>query len=916
MLKLKEVNQVKVEETAVKVNNNHLLGGLSTPTAKELFAEIAVDATVLGAGLTYRVPAGLHDLIKPGQLVWVPLKKGKAQGIVISLTNVKPLFTVKDLNELVDERPLLLPHQLELAQWLAKYYYCGLYEAASLFLPAGFARVARPTISLVPASRSGLLPADLGTNELFLVELLREIKPAPRSIITEDGEIFEEEAPADENTSPEFLLEDVRKLYVEKRGKTTFDRAVSNLERLNIAKRGFMLPRPRVKPKVKPFVRLAAWLVETPDDDPTLQKMLKRAAKQKQVIEVLRQELEQGFLIPSDELCQKADTNMPVIKAMAEKGLLDIEEHEVRRDPLSNRPHRHKAEEPPLLTYHQSLVWRSLLDGLMKPQAEIFLLHGVTGSGKTELYLRAISRVLREGKQAIVLVPEIALTAQTVDRFAARFPGKIAVRHSKLSPGEAYDEWRRARDGQADIVIGARSALFAPLERLGLIIIDEEHEWSYKQDDSFTTLLYHAREVAIKMAHITGAKLILGSATPSVESYHRAKSGEFTLLELPERVAPEINTIPTAETHQPKISLPPVQIVDMRQELKSGNTSIFSRDLQRLITQTLKAKQQAILFLNRRGTSTIVMCRDCGHVEMCEACDSPLVWHADLSYLLCHRCGRHYPHPKQCSACNSLKIRHLGAGTKRVEDEVAKLFPTARVLRWDQDVITEGGRDTYQQLYDKMANYEVDILVGTQMIAKGLDLPLVSLVGAVTADTGLFLPDFRSTERTFQILTQVAGRAGRRTGLTSPARVIFQSYNPEQYAIQSASRHSYAEFYKQEMFFRGEHFYPPYAKLIKFVYNHTKEATAKLELEKKMARLHWKLESLGVPSALWSFIGPAPAFQHKLRDQYRYQCVLRINNSLTEHDYHHEQTIRKVVAEMRPEMVHGWTVDVDPQSLL
>jgi primosomal protein N' (replication factor Y) (superfamily II helicase) len=310
------------------------------------------------------------------------------------------------------------------------------------------------------------------------------------------------------------------------------------------------------------------------------------------------------------------------------------------------------------------------------------------------------------------------------------------------------------------------------------------------------------------------------------------------------------------------------------------------------------------------------MCRDCGHVVACDACESPVVWHADLSYLLCHRCGKHYPHPNHCPMCRSTKIRHLGAGTKRVEDEVARLFPTARVLRWDQDVISEGGRDTYQQLYDKMANYEVDILVGTQMIAKGLDLPLVSLVGVVTADTGLFLPDFRSTERTFQILTQVAGRAGRRTGLTSPARVIFQSYNPEQYAIQAASRHSYTEFYKQEMFFRGEHFYPPQSKLIKFVYSNPKEATAKLELERKMEYLHRKLDMAGVPETLWSFIGPAPAFQHKLRDNYRYQCVLRINNSLTEHDHHYEQVIRRTIADLRSEMVHGWVVDVDPQSLL
>ncbi len=879
--------------------------GPTDPTlAKTLYAQVAMDSPGLTASLTYAVPDEWRELIQPGQLVWGPLKDGRAQGVVMAVDDRPPGFKARPLSDLVNVRPVLFPYQLELAGWLASYYYSGLYEAASLMLPPGLSRAARPTLVRTPAGREFLLPPGLGPNELFLLDLLRDREPPDLA----GGE------------RPAPLLADLKKEFVARQGKTTFEKTVRNLEERGLAERGFFLPRPGVKPQLKPFVRLAPYLLDVPEDDPALNKKLGRAKKQRAVFEILRRELAPGYLMPADELRLLADTDLETLRALAAKGLVEIEEREVRRDPLANRPQRLQAEEPPLLTYRQSLAWREMLDGFAQPGPTTYLLHGVTGSGKTELYLRSIARVLKEGKGVIVLVPEIALTAQTVDRFAARFPGRVAVRHSKLTPGEAFDEWRRAREGEASIVIGARSALFSPLPNLGLIIIDEEHEWSYKQDESFGGgPLYHTRQVAVELSRLTGAKLILGSATPAVESYFWAGEGEFRLLSLPERVTPrEVGEEETGGATP--LALPPVQIVDLRQELKSGNSSIFSRPLQQYLRETLGEQRQSILFLNRRGTATIVMCRDCGTVVVCDACDTPLVFHADLDRLICHRCGRRWVTPRQCpnQECKSERIRHLGIGTKRVEDELGRLFPRARIVRWDQDTVSEGGRDSYQTLYDKMANHEADLLVGTQMIAKGLDLPLVSLVGVVTADTGLYLPDFRATERTFQLLTQVVGRAGRRQG---PSRALMQSYTPDHYVIQAASQHDYASFYRQEIAFRFEHGYPPFSRLIKFVYSHKDEGRARVEADRLARELttHFEEAGLSAEAGQWDFIGPAPAFQHKLRGQYRYQFILRLYNTNpdtpTGDDSPTSRLLRRIIGHLRPQW-HGWTVDVDPQSVL
>ena len=427
------------------------------------------------------------------------------------------------------------------------------------------------------------------------------------------------------------------------------------------------------------------------------------------------------------------------------------------------------------------------------------LLFGVTGSGKTELYLRALDWVARQGRRGIVLVPEISLTPQTIERFAGRFPGRVAVLHSHLTPGEQLDEWRRIRDGEFDVVIGARSAIFAPQPDLGLIVLDEEHEWTYKQHEQAP--LYHARDAALRLAEITGAAVILGSATPSVESFHRAASGAYKLLDLPNRIVANGD----GETVTDAAPMPRVRVVDMRDELRAGVRSVFSRPLASGVEEVLERGEQAILFLNRRGASTFVQCRDCGYAARCKKCDAALIYHAERGYLQCHQCGARSGPLSVCPDCGSERIRMMGLGTERLEAETHRRFPGARTMRWDRDVASSGA--AHQEIIDTFRAGAADILIGTQMLAKGLHVPSVTLVGVVNADIGLHIPDFRAGERVFQIVAQVAGRAGR-----GPAggRVVVQTYSPDNYAVAAAALQDYRTFYDEEIARRAELTLPPF----------------------------------------------------------------------------------------------------------
>jgi primosomal protein N' (replication factor Y) len=498
------------------------------------------------------------------------------------------------------------------------------------------------------------------------------------------------------------------------------------------------------------------------------------------------------------------------------------------------------------------------------------------------VYLQALGATLARGRQALVLVPEISLTPQTIARFAARFPGQVALLHSGLSHGERYDEWERLRRGAVQAVVGARSAIFAPVPDPGLIILDEEHDASYKQSSG---LRYHTRDTAIELARLTGAVVVLGSATPDVITYHRATRGAYRLLEMPRRVS--------------STGMPPVHVVDLRQELRAGNRGIFSRALVAAVQGSLERGEQAILYINRRGSASFVICRDCGFVVMCRACDLPFTYHSATRELICHRCDARQAPPELCARCQGWRIRYFGLGTQKVEEEAGRVFPGARLMRWDRDVAT--GKHGHETLLERFSAHEADILIGTQMVAKGLDIPLVTTVGVVSADTALNLPDFRAAERAFQLLTQVAGRAGRATGGTGdparPGQVVIQTYTPEHFAIQAAAGHDYCSFYRDEIAFRAEAHYPPFSRLLRLLYAHRDEGRCRDRAHSLAEHLRALVDQRRLIGT--EIIGPAPCFVSKIRHAYQWQVLVRGD-----------------VDAVLPHVPRDWTRDVDPVSLL
>ena len=624
---------------------------------------------------------------------------------------------------------------------------------------------------------------------------------------------------------------------------------------------------------------------------------LRGAKKQRAVLDALRGATGRVWV---GGIYAQTGADLHVLKQLAELGLLSLHAQEY------DRPRPTGPEAPPRLTPDQEAVWREVERGRKAGAAQgepfVALLHGVTGSGKTEIYLRALETTLAAGQRAIVLVPEISLTAQTVRRFEARFPGRVAVLHSQLTLGQRYEVWDQVRRGDADVVIGPRSALFAPISRLGLIVMDEAHDDSYKQAEPIPLPAYHARQVALALGRLTGSAVLMGSATPDLTAYYHATRGAYRLLELPYRILPGSAE---ASLHAHSL-LPPVRIADLRQELQAGNRSMFSRALQEALHRTLTAGEQAILFLNRRGTATFVLCRDCGYVARCPNCDTPLTLHrlaqrsstrgqevSDPPRLICHHCRHGEPSPARCPDCGSRRIRHFGLGTERVEDAVRQLYPEARLLRWDRD--TAAGPD-HEQFLQAFVDHRADVLVGTQMIAKGLDLPLVTLVGVVSADTALHLPDYRAAERAFQLLTQVAGRAGRsyRGG-----QVIIQTYNPDHYAVQSAAHHDFAGFYHRELTYRRQLGYPPFSRLVALRLSDKDAYRCRAEAEHLGRWLMAEIQRLGLAIDL---IGPAPCFFSRVQDRYRWQIVLRARDPMP---------LLSDVA-----LPRGWSVDVDPVSLL
>lgn len=625
----------------------------------------------------------------------------------------------------------------------------------------------------------------------------------------------------------------------------------------------------------------------------------------------------------------QTEANLPTLKTLAEANLISMDDARRWRDPLAGRSFT--LDTPPILSDEQQAVWQAVEASWKSRQSGVkpILIHGVTGAGKTEIYLRVIDLALKAGHGAIMLVPEITLATQTVERVSARFPGQVAVWHSALSPGERYDTWERVRHGDLSIVVGPRSALFAPVKNLGVIIVDEEHEPAYKQRDQAP--IFHAREAALELGRLNQAPVIMGSATPDVVTYRKAERGEYQLLNLPNRILAHTKHLAvqqgmlkrmkareasermedwgqelgvsgqsSSSTLHPSsfvtLPLPQVEIVDLREELKAGNRTIFSRSLQEAMRETLRREEQVILFLNRRGTASFVICRDCGYVMRCPRCDTTLTYHASGELMMCHYCGYSEKTPERCPQCHGERIRYFGLGTQRVEEAVKGMFPQAQTIRWDWDTTRrQGSHDVFLQHF--MAG-RANVMIGTQMVAKGLDLPLVTLVGVISADTALYLPDFRAAERTFQLLMQVAGRAGR-----SPlgGRVIVQTYNPDQPAIVAASQHDYLGFYQTELAFRREQQYPPFKRLALLLYSGPGPERSAMEAHHLAERLRLYVDRQGLPAV--EIIGPTPGYIPHVRSQYRWHILLRANDP---------------AAVLRPllPLPQGWRIDIDPVTLL
>lgn len=802
--------------------------------------------------------------MQPGHLVWAPFGAQEVQAIVLHRVPSAQVQT-KAILRLARPEPVLSPTQIALAAWIAEYYVAPFSAAIRLFLPPGLLsraggpppvrsrRETRVRLAMAPdAARRRLLELGRATEQADVLALLL-VHNAPMTI----GEI--QAACALRSDSA------VRSLV--RRGAVTVAQRVVTLGMNEMEATSLLLA-------------------------------LRGVDKHLPIIDALA---DAGGSLWRHELRGRTNISLPQLRELASAGIVTLTEEIVSRDPLLGRTF--PPTSPPVLTSDQALVWEQIATrGLGEAGGAAFLLHGVTGSGKTEIYLRAIEDMRTRGRQSIVLVPEIALTPQTVARFAGRFPGRVTVIHSELSPGERYDIWRGIRDGRYDVVIGPRSALFAPMPNLGLIVVDEEHESTYKQDTEEWgggVVFYDARTVARRMAEMTGALLLFGSATPSLELYFAAQAGEIVLLEMAQRVMGHRDE--AAGERARYADLPPVEVVDMRQELRAGNRSVFSRSLSSQLMETLDAHEQSILFLNRRGANTFIICRDCGHVEECKRCAIPLTYHAEgggrPARLVCHHCNRVYPVPAVCPVCKSKRIRFFGAGTERIEEAVKEILPNARVLRWDADTTTRKG--SHEQIMAAFANHDADILIGTQMIAKGLDLPLVTLVGVVSADIGLFLPDFRSSERTFQLLTQVAGRAGRSE---RGGRVVIQSYRPEHYVIQAAAQHDYQGFYARELAFRREHGYPPVRKMARLIYWEKQLDRVKTETNRMATVIRHRLATVGLEGAAASLLGPAPAFFERSRGYYRWQLLLRAPDP--------SAVLRGL------DFPFGWRVDVDPLSTL
>jgi len=834
------------------------LGGYYQSQTNQRWLEVLVDCPGTQEIYTYKLPAQLT--VQPGDILSVPFGAHQVGAIALRFVEHPPADLSPDKIRAIEDvvsRGFFPPAYWELLNRVAAYYYTPLIAAIRVALPPGL----------------------LGRSQRR-IKLIGEIKPGVDAFFTPAAKEILALLQAQPNKDYSFV-------YLQRQVRNAY-RGVRELLRMSLVESYLEPPRP-TRPRLQKAVTLVGMGL---DRDIT--------SRQREILEVLRR---QGSDIWLSDLLRLCNASPSTLKTLEQKGYVVIEEREMLRQ---EQGVLQAADEPKTLTAAQLQAVETItqLEG-----GDRVLLHGVTGSGKTEVYLQAIAPILRQGKSALVLVPEIGLTPQLTDRFRARFGSKVCVYHSALSEGERYDTWRQMLLGEPQVVIGTRSAIFAPLPHLGLIILDEEHDSSFKQDSPIPT--YHARTVAQWRAELENCPLVLGSATPSLESWASVRGEKRGVRSEGEKRAeeqrsnsqqPSTHYLSLPERIQSR-PLPPVEVVDMRQEIQEGNRSIFSRSLLEALQQLQARGQQGILFIHRRGHSTFVSCRSCGYVLECPACDVSLSYHhteeGAPQLLRCHYCNYSQSHPRNCPECGSPYLKFFGSGTQRVAQEITRLFPQLQFIRFDSDTTRTKG--AHRALLTQFANGDAQLLIGTQMLTKGLDLPQVTLIGVVAADGLLHLPDYRAAERAFQTLTQVAGRAGRGN---EPGRVILQTYTPDHPVIQAVQQHEYEGFVAAELQQRVALNYPPYGRLILLRLSSV-EATA---VEQTAQAIASYLDNYTTPG--WEILGPAPANILRVANRYRWQILLKIAPELQPVLPNWQQ-----VRSLCPPNV-SLTIDVDPLNLM
>lgn len=818
-----------------------------------MFAEIAIPLNVHQT-FTYRLPASFAASAQPGCRVLVPFGKQLLTGYIVDIHETieetgqqEEGFEIKDVEELFDTEPLVTRELLDLTKWIADYYYAPWGETIKSSLPAGINAEAETILSITNEGRAAIATSSGKRAQTAKMQAL--------AMIAESGMVNASALAKEFNKNRASAI--AREL--ERAGYITVTRQMQSAQ---------------VKPKRQQAVKL---IQRAPIEGG---KPLNE--QQERVIKLLFDSAEP---IAFAQLAEMAEVSASVIRTLEKRGYLEVFMREVRRDPLAHLKNL-KPDELSLTEKQQSAL-DEISAKLDEGDYAAFLLHGVTGSGKTEIYIRAMRATVEKGKSALMLVPEIALTPMFARRLRAHFGDAVAILHSSLSEGERLDEWNRIRQGEARVCIGARSGVFAPLENIGLIVVDEEHEASYKQDE---TPRYHGRDTAIMRAHQANAVIILGSATPSMESFHNAHTGKYTYLKLDERIGGR----PLAE----------VRIVDMRQVFaKYDKQQIFSDEVKAAIAENHERSEQTLVLLNRRGYSSFLLCRACGYRASCPNCSVSLTYHKFDARLICHYCGHQERIPRACQQCDGPFIYYVGEGTEQIETLLKEMYPKLRVSRLDRD--TTRRRGSFEKLINEFAGGDIDLMVGTQMIAKGHDFHNVTLVCVISVDAGLGMPDFRASERAFQLLTQVAGRAGRGE---KPGRVVIQSYHTENYALEFAREQNYEKFYDHEINFRRNMHYPPFVALINALVKHQDFAKAAFAAS-ELARLLKEADKENVLKVL----GPAPAPLSRLKGEHRMQVLIK-----TRYRRQAREALDAAMAELKEigQDLKMITVEVDPVNLM